>query len=500
MASNLTIGMNDAGFNISTGINLAYVTTSTTGSIFKFRYLVEVIYNIDNSYGATPQTRSIQFTQQKNNDGAGIFNLSEIYKSIVTPQITSAKKSEAPASGGLKNQYSSIHTLPHTEVSGQYMFSWGILNSSNGWEAFKGVANVMTLKFYEMYSTSENGVPVRDDDSLVTKTIYMFWGRGEEQEGVVINFDEYKLDGTFKNWLSGNYNHYEDSGVGYSKLELSKDEYHTMAFLNKCPINSISEIKDVWIKLYDASNILLADIRILNGVTSGGSLSGILPNEGFYLYVGVGIKNLEKLDYSNTNYSFTPNGNPATSIINGEIDGVPIARYYVATRDSSFAYTSRRYIFDVIEYCPNYEQSRLAYMNRWGAWEYITLNKERKDELSVKREYITKPLINQSSTLGQFTPIALNGSYPLDVAKQGQMTTSVAPEITTTMFTDNLDDIGVAKIQDLMMSPQIHLLDGEDAKALVLMNTNFKMKRGKNRGLYNYELKFKFANPKYRTT
>ena len=34
----LTIEMNDGGFNVSNGINVAYVTTSTTG-VYKFRFL-----------------------------------------------------------------------------------------------------------------------------------------------------------------------------------------------------------------------------------------------------------------------------------------------------------------------------------------------------------------------------------------------------------------------------------------------------------------------------
>jgi hypothetical protein len=141
-------------------------------------------------------------------------------------------------------------------------------------------------------------------------------------------------------------------------------------------------------------------------------------------------------------------------------------------------------------------------MNRFGAWEYINLNKERTDELNVKKEYLTSPLINQRSlqNITQYDPTTINTAYPLNNAKQGKTATSVSSEITTTMFTDYLDDAGVEQIKDMMMSPQIHLLDGENAKALILEKTSFRMKREKNRGLYQYELKFKFANPKFRTT
>jgi hypothetical protein len=44
------------------------------------------------------------------------------------------------------------------------------------------------------------------------------------------------------------------------------------------------------------------------------------------------------------------------------------------------------------------------------------------------------------------------------------------------------------------------LLDGDNAKALILETSTMKLKREKNRGLFQYELKFSFANPKFRTT
>ena len=139
-------------------------------------------------------------------------------------------------------------------------------------------------------------------------------------------------------------------------------------------------------------------------------------------------------------------------------------------------------------------------MNRFGAWEYITLNKEKTEELQVKREYITKPVYNQSTGLSTFSNTLIDSAYPLDVAKQGMMTTSVNPTESFTLFTDNLKDYQIEQIKDMMMSPQIHLLDGDNAKALILEKTTMKLKGEKNTGLYEYELKFKYANPKYSTT
>ena len=121
--------------------------------------------------------------------------------------------------------------------------------------------------------------------------------------------------------------------------------------------------------------------------------------------------------------------------------------------------------------------------------------------LKGTKQYLTKPVINQQVGLSQFTSDAKNIAYPPNVAKQGVMATSVEARITTTMWTDNLEeDWQVNQIRDLMMSPQIHLIDGEKAVALILENSKLQLKREKNRGIKQYELKFTFANPKYRTT
>ena len=84
--------------------------------------------------------------------------------------------------------------MPNINGGVAKIFSPGLLENSTGYEAFKGVANVMTLKFYEMYATTAAGVPVKDVTTLKTKTMYMFWGRGQEDEGVVVDFVPYKLD------------------------------------------------------------------------------------------------------------------------------------------------------------------------------------------------------------------------------------------------------------------------------------------------------------------
>jgi uncharacterized protein (DUF111 family) len=94
---------------------------------------------------------------------------------------------------------------------------------------------------------------------------------------------------------------------------------------------------------------------------------------------------------------------------------------------------------------------------------------------------------------------ALANVYAEEVANQGVMVTNVQVEEQMTLYTQNLDDSELDRINDLILSPQIHLLDKEDAIALICTTNKINTKvKGKSR-LYSYQLKFKFADPKFRT-
>jgi hypothetical protein len=488
-----TIGINDSGFNISTGVNLAYVDLYQPVGSYKYRILCELTYHTSLPSLSTPTTKTISFSQQVNEEGAVIFNFSEIFQSIVTPQITPSQKSDVPTTA-VPNQYTSIHTLPNQNAGSTRLFSMGLLGHESGMTAFRGVAGYIDLKFWEFYSTTANGIPAKQGSSM-DKKMYMFWGRANESDPVIIDFDDYKLENSTKSFLSSNYL----KVMAEPRIYIGKDELHTISFLNRNRINVNAEPYLLEVKFYDSAYSQLGALSILNELASGGayeSSPSVAPDiyEAFYLFMGCGLENLQKLDLSEASYT----GVLPDSVVGGRD---AIGYYSIQFIDSTESnYMSQRYNFEIVNYCDRYEQSRLAYMNRFGAWEYITLNREKTSELKVKREYVTKPLINQGISLAGYGDAYMESSYPPEVAKQGKMTTLVRPEEKLTLFTDNLQDYEIEQIKDLMMSPQIHLMDGENAKALVLETSSMKLKDEKNTGLYNYELRFAYASPKYRST
>jgi len=504
----LTVVINEDNINVSSGENVAYLTTDTTGK-YKFRYYLKLTYNVSNDYSSAV-SNTVTFTQQQNGQGAGVFNLSEVYKSIVTPQISGDKLHNYYATT-TPTSYAPIHDLPIDNVSDQYAFSSGILSNANGYEAFHGMANVLNLEFYEMYSETETGIPVVQDgtggtsDTKVEKTIFLVWGRAEYRDKVNLDIlgGNYGIDGWSMNlvgqsgrFMTGNYN---QTSTYVCEIDLAWSEFHTMAFFNRSAINTSAQPFYIEFEWFDSSDVSLGTMIVRNVSSTGGKYDNTLEDERFVLFIGTGLVNLNALDLS-----IYVTGTKPSAVSGGTF---AIKSYTMKATTNTGTQMSMEYKFNVIEYCSRYESTRLAYVNRWGAWEYITLNKKKEEKLKVEKEFITKPLLNQSVTVTGTGDAYLDNAYPEQLAKQGEMSTSIKADETITLFTDNLKDYQIEQIRDMMMSPQIHEIgyttSGSarcNARALILETKEMKLKGDKNLGLYNYELKFRYAAPQYKTT
>lgn len=490
----LTIQLNDAKPNISNGTNLVYVQTDTTG-VYNFKILLEITYQLDSSY-PSETTKTVSFTQSLNQNGnQAIFNLSNIYRTIVTPMIYARGKADAPNTT-TPNQYSSIHNLPYYNATTSRMFSWSLVNDDQGLQTFRGNANVITLKFYEYYSTTATGIATKQTSTLVTKNIFLLYGRGKEEDGVVISFDDYILSGTSKFLLNSNYNT-KTNQYGHKFVKIGKNDYHTLSFFNRCAINTTAEPYQILITYFNVNGASLGTLTILNNSTSGGGYYATASegtDESFIMHFGAGLENLQKIDTTESAYTGT-----LPDDVTGGRDA--IKSYSIRFKSSTNYDMSETYVFEVVDYCDRYEQNRIAFTNRFGVWEYMTLNKEVEHTMDIDRETITKPVISQASTLTPFLSGEeyLNSAYPLDVAKQGEMVSNIKVKEKLKLFTDNLLDWEVDMIKDMMMSEQIHLVNGENAKALILENTNMRLRGDKDTGQFQYELTFRYANLKNRT-
>ena len=480
----LTININSDGYNVSNAINLAYISTTTTG-VYKFKCLLEVTYATD-----SVNTKTISFTQSKLTQSTFLFDLGEIYKTIVTPMITASGIADFEGTS-IPTQKWSIHHLPYQNSNNMRLFSSGIQGTTSPNNGFRGNANVLTLKFYEFYSTTATGVPIKQTSTEVVKTIYLMYGRGEADKKVVLDFSPYKAMNSTSSFLNSNYNRISTTQVN---IDIGKNEYHTLSFFNQSTINTLSAPDHIFFSYYEQDGTTLGFLKAINQFASGGQPpSATNEDEFFLLTCGVGLNNLQNVDLSESPYSGT-----LPDSVSGGRDA--IAYYDVTLRNVFNQPITSIYRYNIKEYCSRYEQNRISWLNKFGVWEYMTLNKAVEENLEIERQTITKPLLSQTTTLTAFSSAEyLNSIYPQNVAKQGEMISQIYAKEKLKLFTDNLtEDYEVEMIKDLMMSEQVHLLDGDNAVALILENSNMKLKGEKETGLFQYELTFRYANPKYK--
>ena len=306
---------------MSTGTNII-ICTSTTTSVFKFRFHCRIEYYIDGETASKVST----FVQPKNGDGVGVFNLSEIYKSVVTPMIRTHslenyKTTQTPA------DITPIHNMPIGKGTDQYLFSRPFLNESGGFLTFQGQCNRVDLTFHEMYSTTAGGIPTIQG-SPVNKVQYVFYGRGERNDEPSKNYlADFAMISPSKKMLTNNYKLENGEYIGY----IGRNQRMTMTFVNGHEATQ-SDTKFVKFTYFDSSGVELNSLRCENETASGGKYGGTTgqnnDERSFFLIIGSGLKNLDEVNTSLSSYV----GNTPSAV---ESLGTDIAYYTIHVENTS---------------------------------------------------------------------------------------------------------------------------------------------------------------------
>lgn len=495
----LTINANNGASVLSTGTNLLYAQTTTTG-VFKFKFYFRITYSIDGG----GNTKTIILTQSKNEKGIAVVNLSELFHQMVTPQITTyEKKNVSNSSGTFSNgMLNSIHNLPVNTSTEYHIFSRPEVNDATGIEAFRGLTNEVDIEVYEYYSDTSSGAPQLQGFST-TRTYYVQWGRGERNDGVNFNWTPYNFGVSGPNnnkFLTGNYIK-NFNNLPTAKLKAS--DLMTMAFRIKHTKNTTSDVKKVVFEFYshETSQIsanLLGEFRATNHSSTGGvyASGGVQSTPSTFLFCACGLDQLNELSSSISSYY----SGTLPQAVTGGTDA--IKSYLMYLEDSSGNRISQKYNFVVQsddDYNCRYDKTRIAWINKFGCWEYFNFNKVSVDSYKVKHETLNKSTIVSSEFPSDDFGEPLNISYPTGVAHQGLMNWNTQVEDTFKVYTDYLGKEASLMVQDLIMSPMIHTFDSDNnAIALICETKEIKVRaRGENQQ-FTYELKFKYAEPKYR--
>ena len=140
----------------------------------------------------------------------------------------------------------------------------------------------------------------------------------------------------------------------------------------------------------------------------------------------------------------------------------PILKYYtVVALDDSGAEISQTYRVDILcDDAKGYEGIRLAWVNKFGVYDYYTFNKKSTRTINSKRQNYTQ----QSGTWND-TSFVMNGAIG------GQKSFNVSSKEQITVNTDYISEEEGIWLESLSMSPEVYLIhEHEDVDDTGLVN------------------------------
>jgi len=424
---------------VLSGSKRVITCTSTNVAEPKFRFYLEVIYD----------SKTYAYTFRPNNLGYGLIDISSILQSIVYP-ISVQQVLTVPASietTGTTNYFQqNIHSMPHQKYSSGYVEQ---IFSTGGTGAKK-----IELKLWDFYAASSSAAPSKQG-SAVTDDMYMISGYTKSTDLINTDFSDYKLTTTTKSFLSGNYNLTDSIR---SAIDVSMEDFGTLSFLNRtASVNTTAETQYVVINYYTAAGVEISRRVLTQSEIYGGEYdaSGV-DGGGMIITVGCYPANLNKM----------ATDRPA--------DQVGLAYYYVsASSASGGTHYSKLYRFNMVTRCDKFDTQRLAYINKFGVWEYITFDKKREDKISNKRKEIKTSIYNYGQSYANTATGYNEKPFVPGVAHESRKNVASNVKQSFKIHTGYLPDYKIEQVRDLFISSQIHYINEDGtALAIILMNNS----------------------------
>ncbi len=263
----------------------------------------------------------------------------------------------------------------------------------------------------------------------------------------------------------------------WSKLTLSK---HTK-FLTNWDANNR---KTIFLNEYEThylytSNPVFGPAQYLIATYdfSGGSI-------GFYSLPVSGVTGGFQLDYRHELPSGTKNlaisaFNQVSSLTDTIING-SVYSYSILFQNQATRLTERIY-FDINQKCLQFDKTRIAWLNRFGGYDYFTFYLMKRDFISVKKNNWSKR-VDQNYSVGKRGSSVLNTYGQSSFNLTSDWITSEEATFISVMFT----------------SPEIYLIKTDGTKIpLVLKTSDFEIKNLDNDRLINYTIEFDYSHLTY---
>ena len=441
---------------------------------FYHKYVAQIYIgtNPNPSTYATP----IEMRVKANSERVGIFDVGGVASSFLKPQFTPHNSTSQirPGTTYHKNARFSIHEIKD--------FS---LNT----DGFK----YMQIRFFNFYSTTASGSPTlessftqSDDISLINGHIRISddqvlhnYSSGVEAQGVPLYFNAFPS--TANGILSD----------CPTEQFIGADEFHTFSLFNGTNTDIFSfatntttrGVGGVKFEIYDENDSLLSTTaEIPNNSSNGGHGDGVhSSNNGTQalLYVGVGSGNLNN---------------------NNLLTGLNWAYYDVIFTDlfASANPVFKSYRFRKIDNCRPYEQMRLCWVNRYGAWDYYTFTMRNIATVNTKRKFY-KPISGDWDSKNGLEYLPQHG---------GEQVYNIEQTETLKLETDYITQETALFLEQLFVSPFVGVIrnsggstsDGSRTNRfeMVKLTTNsYERKKEKNHDLIRYTITVEKSKSNY---
>ena len=436
----------------------------------KFKYVAKIYKSTTN---ASTWSLLTTIKVHKNNAGVGIIDIHKIVRSSLETQETNVGNIAADTIDG------SIHSIGISDTSNSYSQNTSQvvgIKVEGGYEkaTSQTAAPVLTLPSGGVDGASEiiYSIPAT---TPFTKTATNVGGL--DIDGTNNPLTNYIPSGATKKFLT---NSPRVQFVRGGNTAADNIDELTIAFINDGLITDGDVLVKMAIEYYNSSGGQIGSTKYFtNDIASGGKATADDVKNSL-LYFGCGTYNLESQvdEADNQPSEFT---DWAYYVIYGA-DGSgnqETDKYYF------YRYGSGATVDDRHQSCTRYDNVRLAWRNRLGAWDYMNFRGKSVESVDIKKEEMEKVVGSWNSA-----------TFDYENYDRGRETLFTEAKRKLVINSDWLNEDEGAWLEELFTSTNVHLLaDNSIVYPMIITNTTYTKKTSVNDKIkIQYTINLEYAN------
>ena len=405
---------------------------NTVANYYKPKFTAEIYINRNIADLGLGTSRVATLKVTPNNKGVGIFSMSPILESFVSPEYDGTNFDNSI--------FSSFKTVGYTETTPHPIHLIDKYSNNNK------VATYFFIKFNITYYLTSSLATLQTGQSIRTDSYLAYNGVVQNDYALKQTGNNYGYNLNEKKLVFNNFN----SALGkflsnapttqYARLK----DYGTLSFFNFLNISEnsfqvgtdnaiINMVSYITINLYNSAGVQLGSSITVNTTIANGSFNN---NNSF----------------SNTRVMFF-GGFPAN------LDGwstdwdthkANVSYYTLQAHDDEDEAISQLYTINIItDDCKGFESIRLTWLNPHGTWDYYTFTKKSVIQLTTNK-----------TTYTQLGGTWNDKTFKINGYKGGQKNFRVNTKELVRINTDYLLDADAVWFEDLINSPEVYIING----------------------------------------